>query len=57
MAKAKPQGRQPAQPRVKPPDAGQRQSSTGTGQDNRKPPRGKNPKPAGQNWGGHLQGN
>jgi hypothetical protein len=57
MAKAKPQGRQPAQPRTKPPDAGQRQSATGSGQDNRKPPKGKNPKPAGQNWGGHLQGN
>jgi hypothetical protein len=55
MAKAKPQGKKPAQPPASPPDSSTRQSNQGTGQDNRKPPRANNPKPTGQNWGGHLQ--
>jgi hypothetical protein len=54
MAKAKPQGRKPAQPPAGSPDSSTRQSNQGTGKDNRKPPKGNNPKPTGQNWGGHL---
>lgn len=55
MAKAKPQGKKPPKAPAQPPDSGQRQSTQGTGKDNRKPPSGNNPKPTGQNWGGHLQ--